>query len=70
MFTIELTLGSAWDRPVQIVASRELLTESIAAAAAEAHYWLVETQRIKPGAVSHFRIVQQSRIILGGPAPR
>ena len=70
VFTIELTLGPAWDKPVQIVAAREILTESVAAAAAEAHHWLVTTQRAKPGAVSHYRIIQQSRIVLGGPALR
>jgi hypothetical protein len=66
MFVIELTVGSSWDKPDKIVASREILTDSISAAAAEAHHWLLETQRRMPGRVTHYR-VRQARVILGGP---
>ena len=69
MFTIELTRGSSWQEPIEIIRHRECGTDSLEFALAEARHWLLEIQQTVPArGVTHYRVVgQRARIVAGGP---
>ena len=69
MFTIELTQGPSWCDPSTVVDRRECQTLSIAAAVAEARYWLIQTQRNEPQrGATHYRVLNpESGTVIGGP---
>ena len=68
MFRIELTRGSSWEEPAETIDQRECQTDSIAAAAAEAKYWLLQTQKNAPArGATHYRVVGESGAAIGGP---
>jgi hypothetical protein len=69
-FTIELTRGQSWREPAEIIDRRECATHSVAAAAAEAWAWLVETQKHAPTrGATHYRVTgdQHEIVVVGGP---
>ena len=68
MFTIELTRGSSWQEPAETIDRRDCETDSIAAAVAEAKYWLMQIQRNVPArGATHYRVVAQGGTAIGGP---
>ena len=68
MFKIELTRGSSWEEPAETIGWRECHTESIAAAVAEARYWLIQTQTEQPHrGATHYRVVGKTGTVVGGP---
>jgi len=68
LFVIELTRGSTWEQPAQVLDHRECQTESIAFAVGEARHWLMRTQQEQPQrGATHFRIVSPSGAVAGGP---
>ena len=68
MFTIELTRGSSWEEPVETIDHRECATRSVEAATAEALHWLAETQATAPArGATHYRVVGQDGVVIGGP---
>jgi hypothetical protein len=67
-FTIELTRGSSWCEPAEIIDRRECATNSVNAAAAEAWVWLVETRKHAPArGATHYRVVGEQGMLVGGP---
>lgn len=68
VFKIELIRGSSWQQPAETVDWRDCQTESIAAAVAEARYWLIRTQTEQPHrGATHYRVVGDAGIVVGGP---
>lgn len=68
MFRIELTRGRSWEEPVETVDHRDCQTDSIAAAAAEAKYWLMQVQKTAPArGVTHYRVIGEGGTAIGGP---
>ena len=68
MFKIELIRGPSWEEPAETVDWRECHTESIAAAVAEARYWLIRTQTEQPHrGATHYRVVGEAGVVVGGP---
>ena len=68
MFTIELTRGSSWREPAEIIDHRACATDSIEAAAAEAWHWLVDMQQnLSARGATHYRVVGEQGAFIGGP---
>lgn len=68
MFTIELIRGRDWREPAETIDRRECETDSLAAAAAEARFWLSEIQKTAPArGATHYRVIGDGDTVIGGP---
>lgn len=69
MYTIEIARGARWDQPTEIIDRRDCLTRSLDACIAEARYWLGQFQTDQPHrGATHYRIVDEAGLVIGGPS--